>query len=62
MARGLWVNTAIPGNVTSDETPLLSCFGKLDSTTVIDAAMAQFNFVPVPTGITRNKTCPTTLP
>ena len=61
MARGLWVNAAVPGNVTPDESQLLRCFGSNGDTALIDGVMSQF-FVPVPAGVMRNRTCPAGLP
>ena len=60
LARTLWVNTAIPANVTANETALLGCFSNAP---LVDAKISQFNFVTVPSGITRARTgCPVTFP
>jgi hypothetical protein len=60
LARTLWVNRAIPANpLTANETTLLGCFA---NPAIVDARISQFNFVPVPGTVTRNKTCPATFP
>jgi hypothetical protein len=62
MARGLWVNAAVPVNVTVNESQLLRCFGSDGDTAMIDDIMLRSKFVPVPTGVIRNRTCPAGLP
>ena len=62
MARGLWVNAAVPDNVTPGESQLLRYFGSDGHTAIIDGVMSQFNFEPVPAGVIRNRTCPAGLP
>ena len=66
LARRLWVNSVAGfSTVTGNEQALLQCFQgtrpgiPLD---LIDQVVAQRNFVPVPAGVNRSKTCPATFP
>lgn len=66
LSRRLWVN-ALNGlaGVTGDEQSLLRCFqGNIPGVPLsdIDLVVRNRNFVPVPAGVARTKTCPATFP
>lgn len=63
LARALWVNVANTANInTPDETAVMNCFGLGGSTSIVDGAISSKNFIPVPSGVSRVKTCPATFP
>jgi|GEM_PF-2298602 len=66
IARKLWVNAYIGlANVTNtpnSELDLLNCFGANGSTSTVDASIVAHNFVKVPNGVGRIKSCPATFP
>lgn len=66
LARRLWLNALNGfGTVTGDQRTLLQCFQGLRPGVpldLIDSIVAGRNFVSVPAGVARNKTCPATFP
>lgn len=71
ISRKLWVNAYVGlanvsnvngAGVTTNEKDLLDCFGLSGSTTSVDNSMLAHNFIKVPTGVSRVKSCPAIFP
>jgi ABC-type phosphate transport system substrate-binding protein len=66
IARKLWVNAykglANVTNTPSSELDLLNCFGANGGTATVDASIVAHNFIKVPNGVGRIKSCPATFP
>ena len=65
LSRRLWVNALNGAAVGGDQLSLLRCFqGQLPGVTLndIDADLRRRNFVAVPAGVNRSKSCPAVFP